>query len=281
MIELNQQLQAVFMFHPTDLQFNRSGKLSQRQQARLRAGRGSMLMGLFVFVFVMLGTFGFILFMQQQSGKDYRHNVAPMVSAQIAERVTSEQWTSVIILAAVIGVIVIGSIVWFVIQRARTATRQISVAKGKAEVVSDDQTNYNIKIKIGPTVLRLMTLDQLEAFSSGIEYRVFYLAGPRPTILSAEVVGSEMITDAAIPNEKEEELEQIKFMQLQKRGRVIAIMVGLLAIVIPFVGVAASSLSKGWRSFVWILLFVIAIGFAPLALRWLSHKPKDDEDRLS
>jgi hypothetical protein len=276
MKELHQQLQTVFMFQSTDLQTNRRGKLSQRQQTRLRAGRSSMLIGLWVFIFVMIGTLGFIIFMQHQSSKDYNRNVAPLVSAQVAERVTSDQWASVIILAAVIGIIIVACIIWFLIQRVRSKTLQISVTKGKAEVISEDPANNNIKIKIGPTTLKLMTLDQLEAFAPGIEYRVFYLAGPRPTVLSAEVVRSEEVPDLSVLNEQDEVLEQNKFMQLQKRGRVLVLMIGLAAAAIPFLGVFASSLPKGWRTFAWITLFVIAIGFVPFAMRRLSpHKPKN------
>jgi hypothetical protein len=226
-------------------------------------------MGLVVFIFVMLGTFGFILFMQTQSQKRTVLDISP----QVAERVANEQWTSLIIFSAVIGVVILGTIVWFLIQRARSATHQISVAKGPVESVSNDQANYNIKIKIGETVLRLTTLEQLEAFASGVEYRVFYLAGARPIILSAEVVGRET-ADVKI-NEQDEEREHIKFMQLQKRGRVVAVIVGLFAVIIPFLGVAASHLPKDWRSFAWILLLVIAIGFVCFALQWISpHKPK-------
>jgi hypothetical protein len=174
----NQLLRAAFVFQPADLRANRSGQISQRQAARLRAGRIGMRLGMIVFVLVMLGTVGIIALSTVQMGG--------------AAGGSDTLMTVGVIGAVALVVIVIG---WLSSRgyMAAARSRQINVAKGLAAVVAQNVAQNNIKVKIGATTLRLLTLEQLSAFRAGAEYRVYYLAGPVPTILSAEVVGSEAL----------------------------------------------------------------------------------------
>jgi hypothetical protein len=244
MHDANQPLRAAFVFQPADLRANRSGQISQRQAARLRASSIGMRLGMAVFALVMLGTVGIIALSTAQMGGAAGGSDTLVTVGTIG--------------AVALVVIVIG---WLA-SRGHMATarsRQINVAKGPAAVVAQNASQNNIKIKIGATTLRLSTLEQLSAFQPGAEYRVYYLAGPVPTILSAEALGSEALS-ADSPEEPEASAE----MQTFKRGYMLVILVGILALAIPAVGLLASSS----RGIVWVVLGIVAIGFVPFAL-WL------------
>jgi hypothetical protein len=244
----NQLLRAAFVFQPADLRANRGGQISQRQTARLRAGSIGMRLGMAVFVVVMLGTLGIIALSSMQMGG--------------ATGSSDTVMTVGILGAVVLVVIVIG---WLSSRRymAAARSRQINVARGPAAIVSQNAAQSDIKIKIGATTLRLLTLEQLAAFQPGAEYRVYYLAGPVPTILSAEVVGSEALA-ADEPEEPALEAE----MQTFKRGYALVILIGILALAIPAVAVLGSSLPAGLRNALLIALSILAIAIVPVGL-WL------------
>jgi hypothetical protein len=243
----NQPLRAAFVFQPADLRANRSGQISQRQAARLRAGGIGMRLGMAVFALVMLGTVGIIALSTAQMGGGSDTLVTVGTVGAVA-----------------LVVMVIG---WLASRgyMAAARSRQINVAKGPAAIVAQSADQNNIKIKIGTTALRLSTLEQLLAFQPGAEYRVYYLAGPAPTILSAEALGSEALaSDGPEEPGSEAKAEQQAEMQTFKRGYVLVILVGILALAIPAVGLLASSL----RGIAWVVLGIVAIGFVPFAL-WL------------
>jgi hypothetical protein len=62
-----------------------------------------------------------------------------------------------------------------------------------------------------------------------------------------------------------------------RRGYVIVVLIGVLALVIPVAGVAAGRLSSALQALVWISLLAAAIGLAWFAVRWLggSARPPD------
>jgi hypothetical protein len=247
----NQLLRAAFVFQPADLRANRSGQISQRQTARLRAGSIGMRLGMAVFVVVMLGTLGIIALSTMQMG---------------AASGSSDTVMTVGVLGAVVLVVIV--IGWLSSRKYMTAarSRQINVAKGPAAIVSQNAAQSDIKIKIGSTALRLLTLEQLAAFQPGAEYRVYYLAGPVPTILSAEVVGSEAL--AAEEPALEADIAQQAEMQTFKRGYALVILIGILALAIPAVAVLGSSLPAGLRNTLLIVLSIVAIAIVPVGL-WL------------
>lgn len=269
MSEPDEPLQRAFVFHPADVRSNREGRLSPRQAARQRALGGTVRLAIAVFVLVMLGTAGFFAFMTWRSEVAYRRDVAPLVSAAAAERAMREGRTSLAVAAAVIGVVIVGVGAWFLREHARAETRRISVASGPAEAVAADDERHDVRVRIGSTTLRLATLDQLAAFAPGVEYRVFYLAGPRPTILSAEAVGTgpEATGSPAVDGP----VEADAVVRALHRGRAVLVVLALLAVGIPFAGVAASSLSGGARDLAWLALLVASIGFAFWAVRRVSR----------
>src|SRR5947209_7993440 len=59
---LDERLQAVFLFHPADLRANRGGRLSKRQQTLRATAKSTTWLALAVFVLVMVGTGGIIVF---------------------------------------------------------------------------------------------------------------------------------------------------------------------------------------------------------------------------
>jgi membrane protein implicated in regulation of membrane protease activity len=257
MHDLNQPLRAAFLFQPADLRANRAGQISQRQTARLRAGSIGMRLGMAVFVLVMLGTLAIIALSTLQMGGG-----------------SSDALVTVGVLGAVVLVVIV--IGWLTSRgyMAAARSRQINVARGPAAVVAENVAQNNIKIKIGTTTLRLLTLEQLSAFQPGSEYRVYYLAGPVPTILSAEVVGSQALADGPDEPALEDGAMQQAEMQTFKRGYAIVIVIGILALAIPAVGILGSSLPAGLRSIIWVILVGLAVGIVPLALWWLGSRQR-------
>jgi hypothetical protein len=149
---------------------------------------------------------------------------------------------------------------------AAARSRQIRVATGRAEIVPDG-------LRIGSTRLRLAGEEQLGAFTPGAEYRVYYLEGPTSIVLSAEVAGAGAApdTDEAAPSVVDGHVAVIR------RGYVIVVLIGILALVVPIAGIAAGRLSPGLQAAVRIALFGVAIGFACFAVRWLGsrgHPPR-------
>jgi hypothetical protein len=262
----NRQLMSVFQFQPADLHANRSGRLSRQQEAVLRASSTGMRLGMAVFAIVMLGSVAVV--------------VVPMASTGAsAEGGAVAGGREMLISLAILGAVALLAIgIGFLLSRgymAAARTRRISLAEGRAEVMSADSRRNNIRIKIGATALRLATKEQLLAFQPEVEYRVFYIAGPVALILSAEVAGGEAIAqDAQAPAEPEtgEQIAQDSQVQVIRRGYLIVVLIGVLALAIPVVGILASSLPGALRGLVWLGLLILAIGFVPLALWWISPR---------
>jgi hypothetical protein len=206
-----------------------------------------MRLSLAVFALVTLGTVGVVAFANRELG----------VSALGG----GDRLTTGILGAIVVAVIALGC--WqarYYMGAARS--RRIQVATGPATVIDDDH------VRIGPTRLRLAGEEQRGAFAPATEYRVYYLAGPVPIVLSAQAAGASPLPDVeeAAPSVADE-------TAVFRRGYVIVVLLGVLAVGIPVAGIAAGGLPRGLSAVMWIGLLVLAIGFAWFAVRWLTRLP--------
>lgn len=256
MNDLNRRLLRAFQFHSSDLRANRSGRISQRQEAVLRAGSLGMRLSMAVFAIVMLGSVGIVIFTSSQMAGE-GGITAPSINVG-----------SPIVLGAVAAVVIaIGYLVSRSFMRA-ARSRQIHVARGQARIVAADSDD--MRVAIGATTLRLLTEEHVAAFQPGTEYRVFYLDAPVPIILSAEVAGDEASGGEDDPSAADAQLVQSNQLRTFRRAYLLVIIIGVLALGIPIVGFASANLPEGLRGILWIALLVVAIGFVLLALRWLS-----------
>jgi hypothetical protein len=166
--DLDRPLRDAFRFEAADLAANRAGRLSPRQTARLHAGQRGMQLSLAVFVAVMLGSVGLVAFF---SGRLHTPGGSPSgigVAAGVA--------------------LAVALVAYLLSRRHLSAVRspQLSVARGPVEIVSDALDDC--RVRIGGTELRLPDADALPAFHPGVEYRVYYLAGPVASVLSGEAL---------------------------------------------------------------------------------------------
>jgi hypothetical protein len=257
MDERGERLREAFQFEPADLPANRGGRLSERQAALLRAGRTGMRISLAVFAVVMCGTVGILAFSMWPE----RAGGGPGAR---------EGWIG---LGAVIAAAVVAIGMGIGLSRGHMAaarSRRIGVARGPAAVVSAGPDGY--RVRIGPTELRVASEAQLAAFEPATVYRVYYLAGPVPFVLSAEVAGAEAggVADAAparaAPGRPDARVATIR------RGYVVVILLGALALGIPLVVLATAGLPEGGRWLVALGLLAVAAGFAGFALWWLPPR---------
>jgi len=249
---LNEILRQTFQFSSNDLIANRDGQLSPKQQARQQAAGTSLKMGIAFFILVMLGTFAFFIFTSLFSGTF----------------TSLDDPDTKITLAIVVGVIgFIMAMGYFSSRKhmATTRTKQIQKAEGEAQPGKIRPDAAHFELKIGRAKIRLLTEEQLQAFQAGTAYRVHYLAGPIPTILSAEVMGTE--EEAAVLMEQEPPLEQDSVLQAQKRARRVVAILAILTLGFPTILLLASNLPGFWFLLVLVLLFGVGILFVFWAMR--------------
>ena len=255
--DLDRPLRQAFRFETADLAANRTGRLSPRQSALLSAGRVGMLLSLAVFVVVMLGTVGLVAFFnwRLQAPGGLAGAVGPAAGA--------------------LAVIAIGYAVsrrYLSVARAR----QISVARGLVEVLSE--AHDDCRIRIGGTLLRLPDAATLRAFHPGAEYRVYYVAGPVTIVLSGESLPDAVVPPADPARDSDADADEHATANAQlaivRRGYLIVILLGALALGIPVAGVLAGDLPPRLRWLAWIGLLAIALGFAWLALAWLDPRKR-------
>jgi hypothetical protein len=259
MNELNSRLQDVFLFQPSDLRANRKGQFSPRQQARRRMGGATMWLALGVFAAVMLCTIGIIAFGAWQSGA-------------FSDVVSGEMLTSLVVIAAVVGIVIVAGVLisWRYMSAART--KQISIATGTAAYGKVNAGAAQFEIVIGATKLRLLTEEQQTAFEPGVAYRVFYLAGPAPTVLSAELVGTE--AESEIAGVEAEGAPGEEDVVILRQRRAVPILIGLagLAVCIPVAGIAATALPENYRLAGMVVLCFVALGFGLFATWFLGRR---------
>jgi hypothetical protein len=252
---LNRRLREVFFFSSGDLRANRSGQLSARQQARQQAAGASMGLGLLVFILVMFGTLGVIAFGSLSSGTS-------------SSLTSPEMLTTLGIAGGVIGLVIVVGYFSSRKYMAPTRAKMFQKAEGTAQPGKIREDAAHFEVKIGRTKIRLITQEQFDAFQMGTDYRVFYLPGPTPTILSGEVIGTE--AEADLMDEPETALEQDVVLRGHRAARPVVIVLAVLTLGIPLVGFAAASLPSSLRSLVMLVLLAGAIGFVFWALRRMS-----------
>jgi hypothetical protein len=253
---LNQRLRETFLFYSSDLLANRAGQLSERQQARQQAAGVSLRLGMTIFIVIMVGTLGVIAFASLQSGT--------------ATSLTDPELLNTLgIASAVIGLIILLSYLFSGRNYMKAAkSSKIKVAEGEAQPGKIKADAAHFEIKIGKSKIRLVTLGQFEAFEMGTAYRVYYLPGPIPTILSGEVIGTE--AEANQYREAETSIEKDTVLEGHRRTRPIGIVLAVLTIGIPLTVFAAASLPGILRFVVMVVLWGGAIVFVLWALRRAS-----------
>jgi hypothetical protein len=247
-------LRKAFGFEPADLAANRAGRLSARQTAVLRAGHGAMRLSFAVFALVMLGSAALVAVM---AGGERRPGTSQAVPAGTA-------------LAVALVVIALG---WGLSRRylAAAAGRRLDVARGRAEIVATDAASHDVRLRLGPTVLRFPSAAHLAPFQPGTEYRVYYLPGPMPLVLSAEAVDAESRAGAETPDGTAPEGPDPRLRTI-RRGRIVLVLLGVLALGIPVVGMLARRAPAAWQPLLWPALLLLALGFAGFAVWWLSPR---------
>jgi protein-S-isoprenylcysteine O-methyltransferase Ste14 len=254
---LNQILRETFHFSSRDLLANRAGKLSERQKARQSAAGTSLKVGIAFFVVVMLGSLGLFFFFSSATGANEG----------------ASDFDTMVGTGAVIGVTLLILIIsLFASQKHLAATKEKQIQKAEGEMshgkIREDSANF--EIKIGRTKIRLITQGQLEAFQVGERYRVHFLPGFMPTILSAEVLGTEAEADQYI--EPADSIEDDEIIQRQKRARPIVVVLAVLTFAFPLAMFTTSVLSESLRCVVWLALLGVGFGFAAWALRRMGEK---------
>ncbi|MCX8061898.1 MAG: hypothetical protein N3D16_04905 [Anaerolineales bacterium] len=249
---LNQALRKTFHFSSNDLLANRQGRLSQRQQARQQATRAGIKLGVASFILVLLGTIGLFVAFSLSSG----------TTRGFAEQ---DSLIALAILGAVIGLIIV--VGYFSSRKyiAATTSKTIQIAEGEVQHGKMRPDSGHFEIKIGGHKIRLLTPYQLDAFQVGTAYRIHYLKGPVPTILSAEVIGSE--AEASLYSEEEESIEQDIILQRLKKGRKIVAVLALLALAVPLVFLLTATLPGLLKAVIWFFLLIVSVLFVFWALR--------------
>jgi hypothetical protein len=256
---LDRALRQALRFEAADLAANREGRLSPRQTALLGAGRAAMWLSVGVFAVVMLGSVGMVAFFNRRLD-------------------TPGGWSSGVGVATAVAVVMIA--IGYVTSRrhiSAAGSRQLLIARGPVEVLS--ATEQDCRVRIGGTALRLPGVDTVEAFQPGAEYRVYYLAGPVAMILSGEALSAGGVSVSADANsdadaDANEHAVASSQIGVVRRGHVIVVMLGLLALGIPVAGVLVGDLPARLRPLAWIGLLMVAIGFAWLAIAWLTSGPR-------
>jgi len=249
---LNRTLRDTFHFSSRDLLANRAGGLSERQKARQSAAGTSLKVGIGFFVVVMLGSLGVFFFFTSASGaNEGASSFDTMVSTGI--------------LIGVFALILVVSLFGSQKHLAAAKEKQIQKAEGEAGHGKIRADSANFEIKIGRTKIRLITEEQLEAFRVGERYRVHFLPGPMPVILSAEVIGTEAEADSSI--EPADSVEDDLVIQQHKRARPVVVVLAVLTLGFPLGMLAASTLPESLRCVVWLALLGVGFAFVAWALR--------------
>jgi hypothetical protein len=249
---LNQILRETFLFSGRDLLANRAGRLSPRQEARQQSLGSSLKVGIAFFLVVMLGSLVLFAFFSTSTGSfiGFDH---------------PDTQVTLSILAVVVGVILVASIFSWRKQYAAAKSGLLQKAEGEVSLGKIKPNSASFEIKVGRAKIRLLTEEQLQAFQVGTAYRVYYIPGPIPKILSAEVIGTE--DEAARLVENEPPLEADPELKSQKRARFSVAILAVLSLCFPFVMFIASGLPGFWFLLVFVVLFAVGIAFVYWAMQ--------------
>ncbi|HEX7835608.1 MAG TPA: hypothetical protein VF479_09100 [Pseudolysinimonas sp.] len=175
-------LQSVFEFTDDDLVANRAGHLSPAQQPRMakqqgRAQTANIIFGIgFVVILVVIAII-----------------VLPgALAPQPAGSSAVPPGLIALVLVAVLGVVVLSFL------RTRRKMRGVAGAvfttegeaktRARAVDVGDAGTAAMYRLTVGPVTFPLSSSEQLAAFTEGQRYRVYYVKGTLPVVVSAEPV---------------------------------------------------------------------------------------------
>ena len=234
---LRERLEETFRFDASDLDANRSGRFSARQDERMRAARFASRIALAVFAAATLGSLLFV--------------VRSMPSEHVA-----------IPVVAVLTAVGIG----FAASRSSLAalgSRRVAVAEGLAEADAGG------RLRLGGKTLALATPAFLDAFEPGAAYRVFYVDGPRAIVLSAEAL-DERAEPGPLPVPGDPLRDPIVVLA----RRALWIPVGIVAISAQMVAVIllTRELAPGPRVAVFLAMVAEGVAFALLTVRWLRRR---------
>lgn len=234
-----QRLRETFQFEAADLAANRSGRLSERQEARLRAASSGARLALALFAAFTLGSAAWAGWPAPGAGPESL-GIALLAGASVLAAGTLASRGS---LGALRG-------------------RTLSVAEGSAEPAGPD------RLRVGGATLRLASPEQCDAFDATVAYRVFYLAGPRALVLSAEALGADA-PDAEAPAAP---LAADPVLRTARRARWVLLALGALALQMPLAAAAAGALAPGARALAVVALFAEGVAFATFAVWWLGRR---------
>lgn len=249
---LNARLREAFHFDSRDLLANRAGNLSERQKARQSAAGVSLKAGIAGFVTVMLGSLGVIAFLSSASGAN----------------AGASRFDTLVGGGVVIGVTALILVISLFSSRKYLAVareKKIQKAEGEMRLGKIREDSARFEIKIGKTKLRLVTQEMLDAFQTGESYRLYFLPGPIPTILSAEVLGTEAEAEETL--EPEGALEDDIILQRHRSARPIMVVLVILTLGIPLAWYAVSQLPALLRAAGMLALLGVSVGFVFWALR--------------
>ncbi len=249
---LNERLRETFHFSSRDLLSNRAGQLSPRQKARQGALVSNMLLGIGIFCIIMIGTLGVIWYGSAVSG-----SAAPAGSSD-------DLIGGGIVVGITLLIVIVGSIAG--LRQVRMSNSgQVHKAEGIAQRGKTRADAGVFEIKIGETGIRLLTDKHREVFKVGTLYRVYYTPASVPTILSAEVIGTESEANETLAPEAP--IEKDVILIFQRNARRVGIVLPLLVLGIPLVLFATGSLPGWLRLVIWLLLLIASFAFVAWALR--------------
>jgi hypothetical protein len=231
---LRERLEETFRFDASDLDANRSGRLSARQGARFRAARGAARIALAVFAVAVVG-----------SGLAVAWSLPP---EQLAVTVAG--------FVAALGVGLAFSLRSLLALGART----VSTAEGLAEADAEG------RLRLGGKTLALAAPAHLDAFEPGAAYRVFYVEGARALVLSAEALDEPGETGAPpAPFDP----AQDPIVALTRRARWIPVAIVVLSAQM----VGAILLAPPERQLpVFLALVAEGVAFATFVVWWLGKR---------
>ncbi len=165
-------LMRAFDFASAELAANRSGRLSERQQANLSAGRSAAVIIAMIAVVVILGGFAYAAF-----------GIPGLTGVN---RPSAESLPGLLIGGGVVTVLVSGSIAYSMRTMRGHFNRRIRMVEGIVEQENENTQTGVRTVQIGRTAVPIIDERQQAALPPGLRVRVYYLEGRLNTVLSLE-----------------------------------------------------------------------------------------------
>ncbi len=249
--DANHLLQKAYVFTQRDFAENCEGRLSERQVASLRAGRFGARIAAVLFIVVMLGTVALVVGSSIKSTLD----VSPLVMVSLVFVVTVSIAVSLFLSLKYVRPL---------------HSRAVKTAVGLATDFVADVERNTFRLRIGDTTLRISSAEQLCAFLPDMEYRVHYLPGAMPLILSAATADAAAIgsSDRLAANSINTHAHAFK------RSILMAVLIAILALAIPALAIFGDLLPAKVRQWGWLALVFFSIIPVVVMLwsRWFRHR---------